>query len=242
MLLEKKLFIGYNQYVEYKVSDGETVTKVLPLPIPGPRMRALIDMMPVCEVGAEIGADHGITAAHLVSGGICGRMIVTDISAASLDKARRRFAMHGLTDRADFRVADGLAALDAPVGAILIAGMGADTITHILSRGMDRIGDAALVLGPNPNPHIARRWLMENGFAIEAEAIAREDRRYYIVLRARRGEARYTEKELLLGPVLLRERPPLLHDYLTWRHGCTQCMQDDTARRALTWIEEALHP
>lgn len=214
--------------------------KNLLLPMAGPRVAALVALTPPCALAAEIGADHGIISAHLLRGGRCARMIVADVSAASLAKARRLFAAHGLEERAEFRVADGLDAVDEPVDAILIAGMGAGTMTGILRRGVERIGGAALILQANQDVPAVRAWLAGNGFAIEAESIAREGRRFYVVMRARRGEAAHSARALYLGPCLLRERPDAFAPYLRWRRDCLLRVRRADVRQEIEWIEEAL--
>ena len=209
----------------------------LQLPSPGPRKEALVELAPLCHTGLEVGADHGIISAHLLASGTCARMIVSDISAASLDKARRLFALHGL--KADFRVADGFSGLDTPVDVAVIAGMGSQTAINILACGHGSLGGAALVLQVNTGLPDLRRWLMEHGYCIEAERLVREGRRFYVGLRAVEGAASYTEKELYLGPCLLVERPPLWGKYLTWRRGCLLRMHEGQENR-LAWIEEEL--
>ncbi len=213
----------------------------MPLPPLGPRKAAIIALTPPCAVGAEIGADHGITSAHLVEGGICGRMIVSDISAASLDKARRLFSLHGIGDRAEFIVADGLEALTKPVGAIVIAGMGAETIVGMLERGKERVGEAALVLQSNTRLPVLRRWLMENGFRLDAERLVFEEGRFYIIIRAVIGRVAYSDKELFLGPCLLRERPALLADYLTFLEAYMRRRLRADISREMEWIGEEMH-
>lgn len=210
------------------------------LPKPGARKEALLALMPPCDLAAEIGADHGITAAHLLRSGIAGRLLVTDISAASLAKAKRLFALHGLLAQAEFRVADGLDALDGPVGAVLVAGLGTATIRGILQRGRGRIGNAALILQPQQDPVLLRRWLMENGFSMDAERIAQEDGRYYVVMRASRGHCAYSERELLLGPCLARAKEPPYREYLAWQQNRLRVMRHAQARQAVKWIEEEL--
>ena len=213
---------------------------MLKLPMPGPRKDAICQLTPQCLVGAEIGADHGITSAHLIRRGICRKMIVSDISRASLEKAKRLFQMHEITGVAEFYVADGLDALTSPVDAIVIAGMGANTMVHILQAGLDRIGNAALVLQANTDLDVVRRWLVEHGFYMEDESLVRDSGRFYVVMRARRGESRYTEKQILLGPCLLRERPLLWSEYLSWRHECLQKMKRENTGDAIRWIEEEM--
>ena len=47
--------------------------------------------------------------------------------------------------------------------------------------------------------------------------------RYYVLLRAEPGRGeRMSDYEADVGPALLRDRPPLLRDYLTWRLGVTR--------------------
>lgn len=210
------------------------------LPALGARKEAIVALVPRCRVACEVGADHGITSAALLRQGIAERMIVTDISAASLGKAERLFAMHGLGSQADFRVGDGLAVLDGPVDAIVVAGMGAQTIEKVLRAGRDKIGDAALVLQANLDVQRLRRYLMEAGFVIEAERLAREGGRFYVVLRARAGQAACSEKELLLGPCLLAERPEDFEAYVRWRIGCAREVRGDAQAEAIAMMEEAL--
>jgi tRNA (adenine22-N1)-methyltransferase len=208
------------------------------LPKPGARMQAILSLVPPAPLIAEIGADHGILSAHLLAAGAAGRMIVADISAASLDKARRLFALHEMAERAAFRVADGLNAIAGEaVGAVVVAGMGGKTIIRMLDSGAHLAGGAALILQPNGDPAPLRRWLMDHGYRIDAERLAREDRRYYIALRALLGEAQYTPQELLIGPCLLRERPALLGDYLAWRAACLARAQGESAESALAVIQ-----
>lgn len=213
----------------------------LSLPAPGPRKAALVSMMPSVALGAEIGADHGITAAHLLAQGLCARMVISDISAASLEKARRLFQLHGLEGRAIFRVADGLAAIREPAQAVLIAGMGAKVIREIMAGGTKYVDGAAWVLQPNRDVEALRAWLVANGYRIVAERIAREARRFYVILRAERGVQALSRRECLLGPCLLRERPEGYLDYLVWRRDCLGRVQKDNTAEALDWIEEELH-
>ena len=194
--------------------------------------------MPKVPVAAEIGADHGMISAYLVAHSLCEKIIVSDISAASLEKAKRLFALRGLADRAIFHVSDGLDAIDQSVGAIVIAGMGADTVQHILEKGLDHIGDASLILQVNSNVHKLRCWLSEHGFHIEAERLVREDRRSYVIVRAKRGTVEYSGKQLLLGPCFLEERPPLRPEYLAWRKACMHQGGRLDVRQDVEWSAE----
>ena len=53
------------------------------------RLQAVAALFTPCETGADIGADHGKLSCYLLAHNICKKMIVTDISAGSLSKAKQ---------------------------------------------------------------------------------------------------------------------------------------------------------
>jgi len=181
------------------------------------RLSMLAALTPACPMAADIGADHGFLGAWLLESGKCGRVQFLDISAPSLKKASRLIRARGLTDRALFSVGDGADALREPADAVIIAGMGADTIEGILTRGQARLGDARLILQPNVNVERLRRRLAALRYEIYDEELARSGGRWYVGIAARRGRATYTERELLAGPVLLKKQHPLLGGYVGFR-------------------------
>ena len=65
-----------------------------------PRLTALADLCPACRVFADIGTDHGRLGAYLLQVGRCRRALLTDISAPSLEKARKLIGALSLTNRA----------------------------------------------------------------------------------------------------------------------------------------------
>ena len=181
------------------------------------RLTMLAALTPACRMAADIGADHGFLGAWLLECGKCERVQFLDISAPSLKKAERLIRAHALTDRAIFSVGDGAQALKETPDAVIIAGMGASTIMGILQRGQSRLKDAALILQPNVGVEQLRRFLMLNGWRIISEDLARAGGRWYVGLCAARGQAQYDERELLAGPMLLKEKHPLLNGYIDFR-------------------------
>jgi tRNA (adenine22-N1)-methyltransferase len=70
----------------------------------------------------------------------------------------------------------------------VIAGMGGDLMEQILMRGEDRLFRLSeLVLSPQSHWEKVRRFLHSHGFAIEKEALIKEDGKYYIVIKAVRA-------------------------------------------------------
>ena len=182
-----------------------------------PRLTALAQMAGRCGCLADIGSDHGRLGAYMLQRGLCDRAQFTDISDASLQKARRLIEHLQLTDRAVFSVGDGAAALLEPADAVVVAGMGGETIAGIVERGRERLGDARLILQPNVDAPLLRARLVAAGYAVADEAVVQDGRRNYIVILAWPGQAAYSEAELQVGPMLLWRRPPELLPFARFR-------------------------
>lgn len=181
------------------------------------RLQIVSALVPACEVAADIGADHGFLGAWLLEAERCRRVQLCDVSAPSLDKARRLIDQLDLHDRVTFSVGDGLEALREPAQAIVLAGMGGPTIAGILERGKHLLHGAKVIMQPNVGLYDLRLRLMQTGFRIVEEEIARAAGRHYVVLSCVEGEASYTERELMVGPILLRDGHPLMASYANFR-------------------------
>lgn len=181
------------------------------------RLSLIAEMLGTCVCCADIGSDHGRLGAFLLQNHRCERVCMTDISAPSLEKARRLVKLIGLEDRCAFYVGDGARALEERVEAAVIAGMGGETIAGIVENAAGRLDGARLVLQPNVAAPELRRRLNACGWKIEREALARDGRRIYLVLCAAQGAQTLDEMEIEAGPSLLREKPALMGDYAQFR-------------------------
>lgn len=179
------------------------------------RLARAFEMVPECRVCADIGADHGFLSAQLLMSGRVQRMHICDISAPSLDKARRLFAGDALESRAVFGVGDGLAPVDEPLDACVISGMGGETMIGIMRRGMDVIKHATLILQPNVDPDEVREFLYDNGFCVIDEDLIFDGKWWYFIIKAEPNvkAARPDDDTLMVGPVLIKNRHPLLPEY-----------------------------
>ena len=182
-----------------------------------PRLSRIAALVGTCECCADIGSDHGRLGAFLLQSGQCRRMVLTDISGASLSKARKLIALMDLEDRTGFCVGDGALAIDCPVDAAVIAGMGGETIASIVEGSAGRLHGARLILQPNVALASLRRRLNQCGWRIMDEDLVRDGRRIYPILVATEGEQKLNEIQAEAGPVLLERRPPLLADYTAFR-------------------------
>ena len=223
------------------------------------RLLAIADLVMQAIAGreapcfADVGCDHGYLTAYLLES--CPRLtaLACDVSAPSLDKARRLMTRRALNDRVRFAVADGLAAIDVPVDAIVLAGMGAETILSIVRAGRARIGQAALIVQANTDLPLLRAELAAMGFAAEREVFVQAAGRRYVTMCMRASQPReLSEREALLGDAAQGAQDAEQRAYFIWQRDVRvrEMQQAATRSRAgermaqnrqeLTWISEAL--
>ena len=154
-----------------------------------PRLGAIAALVPPGSRLTDVGTDHALLPAHLRLAGICPRVIATDLREQPLLRGRenaRRLGAEGI----DFRLCDGLEGLrPGEADVIVIAGMGGETIAHILAHApwYDWAG-ITLILQPMSSMPDLRAWLGKNGYAILEERLAREGDVLYTALSVRAGE------------------------------------------------------
>jgi len=180
----------------------------------------------------DVGTDHAYLPAHLLSAGKIDSAVLTDINPGPLKKARSTISSAGFDDKCRFVLTDGLVGLDnEECTDISIAGMGGILITEILEKS-EIAKRANLILQPMTHPHLLRKFLFDNGYSIEGESLAKEDRRIYqIINTVYTGKTElYTDTELYLGkknienrdPVLFREFCNKIHNELEIKYNGTK--------------------
>ena len=184
----------------------------------GPRLRAIAALVPPdCACLADIGTDHGYIPVSLLLEGKIRQAIAADIGALPLDHARRTAEQYGVTSGLDFRLGDGLSVLSpGEADAVVIAGMGGDAITEILTAApWSRVGPL-LLLQPMSKAEVLRAWLPLNGYEVLAEKLVQDKGVLYPILSVRGGAMPPASGAQAWGGFLL-ERDPLWGLYLADR-------------------------
>ena len=159
---------------------------------------------------ADIGTDHAYLPIYLAEKGRISSATASDINEGPCESARAHIAENGFADRINVVRANGLAGHAARGKTdIVIAGMGGALICEILKKA-DFIKDknVRLILQPMRNVRDLREYLLENGFSIVDEALAREeDRIYEIICAEYSGEVRKESAlALLIGAKNIENR------------------------------------
>ena len=155
-----------------------------------PRLQMTADLVPEGTRLADVGTDHAYLPAALILEGKIPWAIASDLRQGPQDRARATARECGLAGRVAFRLCDGLTGIQpGEVDAVVIAGMGGETIAAILSAApWVRTEDVPLILQPMSSFPDLRGWLQGNGFAIQEERLAREGEMLYTALLVRTGE------------------------------------------------------
>lgn len=167
------------------------------------RMKAVAQMVPAGHIAADVGCDHGFVSIYLVRQGICPHVYAADVRPGPLARAKAHAEESGLTAYITPVLSDGLK--EVPVGSVdmcgemtgadvmIAAGMGGRLTVRILSDVPEKTEQlSCVVLEPQSEVWLVRRWLSENGFVIVDEDMVFEDGKFYPVIKAknaRRPEA-----------------------------------------------------
>jgi len=140
------------------------------------RLKTIANQIQKGQTMADVGTDHGFLPLYLWKNGVCPKVIMTDVSEPSLNKAKEAFETY-LGDF-HFRCGDGLEVIEkGEVDVVVIAGMGGVLMTHILGSDLTKtLSFKKYVLQPRNGSGKLRFWLEKTGFKITSECLAEESK------------------------------------------------------------------
>ena len=168
---------------------------------------------------ADIGCDHGYLSIHLLANGIASFCIASDVNEGPLQSAMRNARKFGTANRMEFCLSDGVQGIPRDFDCMVCAGMGADTMIHILaSAPWLKDPRYRLILQCQSKTPALRRYLSENGWRIRRESVLRDGKFLYTVMevRYRPEEDGLTPTQWYFPPALLEDPSPDLPAYYKW--------------------------
>ena len=176
------------------------------------RLETVASFVPQESVLLDVGSDHAYLPIELVEKGHIERAIAGEVVVGPYKSAVKNVESHGLSEKIQVRLANGLAAFEESdqVSVITIAGMGGRLIASILEEGFDKLAHVErLILQPNNREDDLRSWLQDHGFQIIAESILEEAGKFYEILVVESGQMKLSAKETRFGPFLSKEVSPV---------------------------------
>ena len=184
------------------------------------RLTAIADMVTEGNRLVDVGCDHGYLPVYLLLNKKIPGAIAMDVRKGPLSRAEEHIKAYNLENYIETRLSDGLAALKPGEGdTLVIAGMGGPLMERILTEGRAvRETFSELILQPQSDiPHF-RRFIREEGWEIAKEDMILEEGKFYPMMKVIRGDKKemhpYTKEEEWFGKLLLKERHPILKQYL----------------------------
>ena len=152
------------------------------------RLRAVFHMTPAVHCVGDIGCDHGYISHALLEANRAEKVIATDISAPSLNKAATLLsgAFHG---RFETRLGDGFAPM-APgeIQGAIVMGMGGQLIADILSRGKDVVDTLDwCIVQPMQGAEDLFDFLTARGFRLMEAELVEERGKFYPLMKIATG-------------------------------------------------------
>ncbi|RSI75176.1 MULTISPECIES: tRNA (adenine(22)-N(1))-methyltransferase [Streptococcus] len=176
------------------------------------RLELVASFVPQGAVLLDVGSDHAYLPIELVEKGKIERAIAGEVVEGPYQSAVKNVESHGLKEKIQVRLANGLAAFEEEdqVTVITIAGMGGRLIATILEEGLDKLSNIQrLILQPNNREDDLRIWLQDNVFQIVAESILEEAGKFYEILVVEAGQMELSASDVRFGPFLSKEVSPV---------------------------------
>ena len=194
------------------------------------RLSTVADLIGDRRGVADVGTDHGFLPVWLAQNSRVLRIVAADIRQGPLDRAKKTAAEYGVSNGIEFVLTDGLTDIDpSDLDTVVIAGMGGETIVHILEGAPWTRNESVLcVLQPQTKTDDLLAYLRKSGFLLMDATLACDDGRLYLILAAcaGRGDGVFENPMDLLH----RKRDPLLQDWLDHQIGKTRRALDGLAR------------
>ena len=124
----------------------------------------------------DIGTDHGFLPVYLWENNICSKVIMTDVSAGSLKKAKANCQNFYPDEIFDLRLGNGLEVVSPDEAEIVVmAGIGAPLIANIMAKDLAKtIKFKKFILQPRRHEDELRKWLDHNHFEIVKDKLVKE--------------------------------------------------------------------
>ena len=186
------------------------------------RLQALANMVSSGNIVCDIGCDHGWVSIYLIQQGIASKVLAMDVRTGPLERAREHIAQYELEAYIETRLSDGLQNLQVgEAEAMVCAGMGGPLMMKILTEGQKKAkAMKELILQPQSELAMFRKFLREEGYRIVAEDMVLEDGKFYPMMKVVPTEEALSvnqEKQDVYdayGELLLKQKHPVLKEFL----------------------------
>ncbi len=174
------------------------------------RLSAIASLVPEGAKVCDVGTDHAFLAIALKKSCRALGVIATDINKKPLQKAEENIKKANVSG-ISLRLCDGIDGVESDeADTYIVAGIGGEVISGILSRGIEKLRtqNASLILQPTTSPEFLRKFLYDNGFVIKEEIPVEENGKLYSVMKCRySGEKQIKENYFYFSGLVSIKNP-----------------------------------
>ena len=162
----------------------------------------------------DIGCDHALLDIYLVLNRKNIKVVASDVNKNALNNALNNIKKYKLTDKIDTVLSNGLESIDVTgLDTIIISGMGTHTMVGILYNNLSKLKNInTIILQSNNDVDFLRKKVTSIGYYIEQEALVKDKKIIYTIIKFKKGHKFYSYKELYFGPCLLKENSSLFKE------------------------------
>jgi tRNA (adenine22-N1)-methyltransferase len=189
------------------------------------RLDALVKTLEGFDSVLDVGTDHAYLPIKALQVHPRLHIMASDNKKGPLSQAKKNLEAAGFKDQVGLYLGEGLDVLKEAVDVIVMAGMGGTTIQKMVLDKED-LEVKRLVCHPTNHPKAIRQIAHLKAFKIVDEIFDMDQGVPYTLIILEPGSARYTEKELYYGPVLLQKRPEAYVELLKKEYAFTLGLVD----------------
>lgn len=211
------------------------------MPKPSIRLQSIVKLIYPYRTIADIGCDHGYLALEGFNNDLIDFALLVDNKIGPLNSAKENLS-HIDINKYQLSLSNGISELTKDIECVLILGMGGINICDILTNKEKLKNIKRLILQPNNNTYLVRKFLMDNCYNIVDELII-FDKKYYEVIVAEQSplKSNYTELELKYGPINIKNKTKTFKDYLLNKISRLKEVKDiDKVEKQIEEMEELL--
>ncbi|MBR2552786.1 MAG: SAM-dependent methyltransferase [Erysipelotrichaceae bacterium] len=177
------------------------------------RLKIIAECIDRCDVMYDVGTDHAYLPCYAVAEGLAKKAYAGDNKPGPLQNAKENIQQLQLEGRVIPLLADGIGETPELIDTVVISGLGPDTALQIMNDSLGR-GIKRWIIQVNKGSEQIRSFLSEHHFTILNERCVRDGYYYQIIVFSQEEHAPYSEEEILLGPVLMKNREADYIDYV----------------------------
>ncbi len=198
------------------------------------RLLAIANKIKLNSSLIDVGTDHAYVPIYLYTNKIIDKAIAADISKGSCAKAILNICSYNLENNISVIQSDGLKSINTNgYNTLVISGMGGELISNILASGKEKLSNVEyIILQPQTEIEVVRKKLHNIGYMIVNEEMIYEDKKYYTIIVAQKGNETYEhEIEYLFGRINLEQLSEVFVNYLK--------LEIEKSKKVLTEIEKS---